>query len=69
MAQKRPAAKNSLIPAMQYGRWDSRQTAGSSEAEQLYAASDGMLVRPILVDKDVVLIGFKESEWEKGLIK
>ena len=42
-----------------------------SEAEQLaLLASDGMLVkRPILVDKDVVLIGFKESEWEKGLIK
>lgn len=29
-------------------------------------ASDGMLVkRPILVTDDMVLVGFKESEWEK----
>lgn len=45
--------------------------AKMSEAEQLaLLASDGMLVkRPILVDKDVVLIGFKESDWQKGLVK
>ncbi len=31
-------------------------------------ASDGMLVkRPIAVDGDTVLVGFKEAEWEKSL--
>lgn len=36
-----------------------------SEEEQLkLLASDGMLVkRPILVDDDNVLVGFKEAEW------
>lgn len=33
-------------------------------------ATDGMLVkRPILVGKDVVLVGFKEKEWEESLKK
>lgn len=38
-----------------------------SEEEQLrLLATDGMLVkRPIIVDGDTVLTGFKESEWEK----
>ena len=42
-----------------------------SEAEQLaLLASDGMLVkRPILVDKDVVLVGFKEPDWQAPLKK
>ena len=36
-----------------------------TEDEQLkLLASDGMLVkRPILIDKDFVLVGFKENEW------
>ena len=40
---------------------------GMSEEEQLRVlASDGMLVkRPLLVGDDVVLVGFKEAEWEK----
>ena len=41
-----------------------------SEEEQLQLlATDGMLVkRPILIDGDTVLVGFKEAEWqEKGL--
>ena len=41
-----------------------------SEEEQLVLlASDGMLVkRPIVVDGEVVLIGFKQAEYEaKGL--
>ena len=40
-----------------------------SEDEQLeLLATDGMLVkRPIIVTDDVVLTGFKESEWEKVL--
>ena len=38
-----------------------------SEAEMLdLLSTDGMLVkRPILVSDDTVLVGFKESEWEK----
>ena len=38
-----------------------------SEDEQFaLLASDGMLVkRPILVTDNTVLVGFKESEWEK----
>ncbi len=33
-------------------------------------ASDGMLVkRPILVTENIVLIGFKEAEWEMNLSK
>jgi len=42
---------------------------GMTEDEQ-YAllASDGMLVkRPILVEGDHVLVGFKEAEWEELL--
>lgn len=37
-----------------------------NEEEQLkILASDGMLVkRPILVGKDIVLVGFKEVDWE-----
>ena len=40
-----------------------------SEEEQLeLLASDGMLVkRPILVNGDTVLVGFREPEWEKAL--
>ncbi len=38
-----------------------------SEEEQLkLLSSDGMLVkRPILIDGDTVLVGFKQAEWEK----
>ena len=40
-----------------------------SEEEQLkLLATDGMLVkRPIVVDDDFVLVGFKESEWSEKL--
>ena len=40
-----------------------------SEEEQLkLLATDGMLVkRPIVVSKDFVLVGFKESEWLEKL--
>lgn len=40
-----------------------------SEDEQLaLLASDGMLVkRPIVVTKESVLVGFKESQWEEEL--
>lgn len=42
---------------------------GMSEEEQFQVlASDGMLVkRPILVGDEVVLVGFKESEWEEKM--
>lgn len=42
-----------------------------SEEEQIgLLASDGMLVkRPILVGKDFVLVGFKETDWEEKLEK
>lgn len=40
-----------------------------SEEEQLkLLATDGMLVkRPLVIGKDFVLVGFKESEWSKIL--
>ena len=40
-----------------------------SEEEQLQLLSiDGMLVkRPILVGDELVLVGFREAEWEKAL--
>lgn len=40
-----------------------------SEAEQLHLLStDGMLVkRPLLIGRDFVLVGFKESEWSGKL--
>ncbi len=43
---------------------------GMSEEEQFaLLAADGMLVkRPILVDGDTVLVGFKEKEWEEKVI-
>lgn len=44
--------------------------SGMDVEEQLRVlASDGMLVkRPIIVDKDTVLVGFRESEWA-GVMK
>lgn len=41
-----------------------------SEDEQFeLLASDGMLVkRPVLVDDDIVLVGFKVKEWEEKLL-
>lgn len=42
---------------------------GMTEEEQLeLLATDGMLVkRPILVDTDKVLVGFRQAEWETAL--
>lgn len=42
---------------------------GMSEEEQYeLLATDGMLVkRPLLVGEDIVLVGFKETEWEEKL--
>lgn len=45
----------------------SKKLASMSEDEQFaLLASDGMMVkRPIIVTDSKVLVGFKESEWEK----
>ena len=42
-----------------------------SEEDQLkLLATDGMLVkRPLLVGEDSVLVGFKESDWEKLIMR
>ena len=47
----------------------SKRLPDMAEAEQFaLLASDGMLVkRPILVGEDFVLVGYRESEWEKAL--
>ena len=49
----------------------SKKLPGLSEAEQLdLLAGDGMLVkRPILVDGENVLVGFREAEWTAALHK
>ena len=41
-----------------------------TEEEQLkLLATDGMLVkRPLVIGEDFVLVGFKESEWNKSLL-
>ncbi|NLV16704.1 MAG: arsenate reductase family protein [Syntrophomonadaceae bacterium] len=43
---------------------------GMSESEQLdLLATDGMLVkRPVLIGDQVVLVGFKEQEWQSSII-
>ena len=40
------------------------------EEEQLnLLATDGMIVkRPLVIGKDFVLVGFKESEWQEKFI-
>lgn len=44
--------------------------ASMSEEEQLeLLAGDGMLVkRPLVIKSDMVIIGFKEKEWEEKLL-
>ena len=47
-----------------------RLPAMSREEQLRLLASDGMLVkRPILIDGDTVLVGFREKDWEKLLQK
>ena len=48
----------------------SKKLPDMSEEEQIsLLASDGMLVkRPIVVNGDTVLVGFKEADWEKNLL-
>ena len=49
----------------------SKKLPGLSEEEQLELLStDGMLVkRPIVTDGKIVLVGFREKEWEEALLK
>lgn len=49
----------------------SKKLPEMSEQEQLEVlASDGMLVkRPLFIDGDIVLTGFKQAEWEQKLLK
>lgn len=48
-----------------------QKLSGMSEEEQLaLLAQDGMLVkRPLLIDGDRVLVGFRQKEWEETLEK
>ena len=40
----------------------------TEEEQRKLLSTNGMLVkRPIVVDKDTVLVGFKETEWEEKL--
>jgi len=49
----------------------SKKLPDMSEEEQIkLLASDGMLVkRPLLVSGNLILTGFKESEWKENLLK
>ena len=48
----------------------SEKLPAMSEEEQIkFLATNGMLVkRPLVVDEDKVLVGFKEAEWKEKLI-
>ena len=52
-----------------YKRQLNDRLASMSEDEQLeLLASDGMLVkRPLVIDGETVLTGFKEAEWQEKL--
>lgn len=42
----------------------------TEEEQYELLASDGMLVkRPLVVNGDVILLGFKEAEWEEKIVK
>ena len=42
---------------------DVMKTASTEELLNILAANGMMVKRPILIDKDFVLVGFKEEEW------
>ncbi len=55
---------------MKYRELDLKNRLPGMSDDEKFAllATDGMLVkRPILVCGDLVLVGFRESEWEKAL--
>ncbi len=65
-----PLKKFFNTSGMLYRSMELKDRLPSMTEEEQYTllGTDGMLVkRPILVADDVVLVGFKESEWEKLL--
>lgn len=57
---------------LQYKALSLKDKLPSMSADEQYAllSTDGMLVkRPIVVDRDTVLVGFKPAEWEVRLLK
>ena len=41
----------------------------SEEEQYELLATDGMLVkRPLIIKEDMILVGFKEEEWKKGML-
>ena len=65
-----PLKKFFNTSGMQYRALDLKNRLPQmSEDEQLdLLASDGMLVkRPLLIDGDTVLVGFKEAQWQEAL--
>ena len=66
----RPARKLFNTSGQQYRALGVKERLPAmSEAEQFaLLASDGMLVkRPLLLGKDLALVGFRESEWNAAL--
>lgn len=54
-----------------YKEWQLKDKLPAMSEEEQYEllATDGMLVkRPIIVKEDVVLTGFKESEWKEKIL-
>ena len=62
---------NELKPSGQkYRELELKEKLPTMSEDEQYAllATDGMLVkRPLLVDEDKVLVGFKEKEWQEKL--
>lgn len=56
------------LPQMHHLPEGKKFPAMSEEEQFRLLATNGMLVkRPLIVDKDKVLVGFKEAEWEEYL--
>ena len=56
---------------MQYRALELKDRLPSMTEDEQYAllASDGMLVkRPLLIDGETVLLGFRQAEWEQHLL-
>jgi arsenate reductase len=71
VSEKRPPAEELFNTSGQKYRelnLKDRLTTMSEEEQLKLLASDGMLVkRPLLIRDDLVLVGFRESEWESKL--
>ena len=65
-----PAKKFFNTSGMLYREMELKDKLPSMSEDDMIAvlAKDGMLVkRPLMVTDDIVLVGFKEAEWEKNL--